>query len=485
MPDTSIKTRFAPSPTGALHVGNVRTALFNVLFAWAGDGGFLLRIEDTDQERSREEFVESLIEDLQWLGLEWREGPLRDGEHGPYRQSQRGFLYTRFFEELENCDLAYPCYCTPQELAVSRKAQLAAGRPPRYPGTCARLTEAERATRRKQGRAPTLRFRVPADEVVEFDDLVRGPQRFPCLEIGDFIVRRADGTPAFFFSNALDDALMGVTHVLRGEDHLTNTPRQLLLLSALELPAPCYGHISMILGDDGAPLSKRNGSRSVRELRAMGYLPQALLNYLARLGHYYSVEELMDLATLARRFELAHLGRAPARYDESQLLRWQKEALTRLSVDQLWEWANTGQEALGEAAILAQLVSNPARRAFMETIRNNILFPSDAQRWGQQLFGPEVKLSDEGRRVLHNAGVEFFKNAREVLAEHDGDFKDFARKVGRRVGVKGKALYLPLRVALTGELHGPEMERLFALLGRQRVADRLRRAHTLCTRGHS
>ncbi|NJN46937.1 MAG: glutamate--tRNA ligase, partial [Candidatus Competibacteraceae bacterium] len=315
---TVVKTRFAPSPTGHIHLGNARTALFNALLAFKHSGVLLLRIEDTDQERSQDAYVRDLFEDLRWLGLDWQEGPEVEGDSGPYFQSARDAVYDRYYQALESKELVYPCFCSPTELALSRKAQLTAGRPPRYPGTCARLNEAEREVRRERGIQPTLRFRVPTGQVVEFEDLVRGPQRFQTDDIGDFIIRRADGSAQFFFTNAVDDALMAVTHVLRGEDHLTNTPRQLLLLKALDLPTPYYGHISLLVGADGSPLSKRHGSRSLRQLREAGYLPEALNNYMARLGHSYIQDDWMSANELAAEFNPERLSRAPARYDEVQ-----------------------------------------------------------------------------------------------------------------------------------------------------------------------
>ena len=268
-------TRFAPSPTGSLHLGNARTALFNFLLARQLGGQFLLRIEDTDLERSAERYLAELIDDLHWLGLGWDAGPDIGGAHEPYRQSQRNAIYAEYFARLATSGLVYPCYCTPLELEVSRRAQLAAGRPPRYAGTCRELSAGERDAKLAGGLKPSLRFRVPQGRSVEFHDFVRGAQRFASEDIGDFIVRRADGNAAFFFCNALDDALMGVTHVLRGDDHLTNTPRQILLLEALGLDIPQYGHVALLTGMDGAPLSKRHGSVSVREFRERGFLPQA------------------------------------------------------------------------------------------------------------------------------------------------------------------------------------------------------------------
>jgi nondiscriminating glutamyl-tRNA synthetase len=262
-----VVTRFAPSPTGDLHVGNARTALFNLLLARRSAGRFVLRVEDTDLERSRDEYRARQLEDLRWLGLEWDAGPDREDDCGPYRQALRGSIYARYFEELANLNQVYPCFCSALELEVSRRAQLAQGRPPRYAGTCRDLSAEQRARRRAQGIAPTLRFRVPAGRRVEFVDLVHGPQSVSSDDIGDFVVRRADGSAAFFFSNAVDDARMGITHVLRGEDHLANTPRQLMVLAALSLPAPAYGHVSLLLGADGAKLSKRQDAASARHYR--------------------------------------------------------------------------------------------------------------------------------------------------------------------------------------------------------------------------
>ena len=241
-------TRFAPSPSGEVHLGNARTALFNFLLAHHTGERFILRIEDTDSERSREEHTTAVLQDLRWLGLEWDAGPDKEDERGPYRQSQRGALYASNFEVLQRKGSVYPCYCSPLELEISRKAQIASGKPPRYAGTCRSLSPAQREQKRAQGILPSMRFQVPLGRRIEFTDFVHGPQSFLSDDIGDFVILRADGSAAFFFSNAIDDASMGVTQVLRGEDHLTNTPRQLLILEALGLKAPRYGHISLIVG---------------------------------------------------------------------------------------------------------------------------------------------------------------------------------------------------------------------------------------------
>ncbi|GAC1662369.1 MAG: glutamate--tRNA ligase [Steroidobacteraceae bacterium] len=370
-------TRFAPSPTGELHLGNARTALFNLLLARHGGGRMLLRIEDTDAERSREAHTSALLEDLRWLGIEWDAGPDREDERGPYRQSQRGGLYRQYLDALEQRQAVYPCFCTPLELELSRRAQLAAGKPPRYAGTCRELNAGERASRASRGSA-TLRFRVPRGARIEFVDFVRGPQSFLSDDIGDFVARRADGSAAFFFSNAVDDACMGVTHALRGEDHLTNTPRQLLILGALGLSAPSYGHVALIVGADGTPLSKRHGAVSLREYRERGYQPLALANHLFRLGHSSSEHALITLAEMARAFDPAHLGRSPARFDEQQLRVWQKDAVHQLSPDAARSWLK---------AVMPAGLEPGAAGAFIAAVLPNLVLPEDARAWVEIVFG--------------------------------------------------------------------------------------------------
>lgn len=465
MTTNPVKTRFAPSPSGFLHLGNARTALFSALLARPEPGIFLLRIEDTDQERSKAEYIQAVEEDLRWLGLDWQEGPSVGGEHGPYLQSERDTIYRNYFDVLEQEGHAYLCFCSDRELDLTRKTQLAAGQPPRYPGTCARLSPDEVVARLQRGLQPTLRFRVPPRQVVEFDDLVRGAQKFNSGDIGDFIIRRADGSPAFFFSNAIDDALMGVTHVLRGEDHLTNTPRQILLLDALGLRVPSYGHISMILGADGAPLSKRHGSRSIRELRETGYLPGAVTNYMARLGHHYENNAYMGLDGLAAEFGVGHLGRAPAHYDTTHLLHWQREAIVHAHSDVLWQWMGAEVHAL---------VPEDDVPAFVAAVRTNVIFPEHALKWARILCADPLELNDNAaRQVISEAGSAFFEHALAGLERHHTDFKELVSHIKQETGAKGKALFHPLRAALTGELDGPEMTNVMPLLSLERARARL------------
>lgn len=459
-------TRFAPSPTGELHLGNARTALFNFLLARHRGGRFLLRIEDTDSERSREQHTAALIDDLHWLGMDWEAGPDREDSKGPYRQSKRAQFYDRYFAQLQERGAVYPCYCSPLELEASRRAQLASGRPPRYAGTCRDLPAGQRHKKSLEGISPTMRFRVPLGRRIEFPDFVHGAQSFLSDDIGDFVVRRGDGTAAFFFCNAVDDADMGVTHVLRGEDHLTNTPRQLLILEALGLRAPSYGHVSLIVGNDGSPLSKRHGATSVREYRERGYLPQAMTNHLFRLGHSTSEHGFLSVEEMARAFNSMHLGRAPARFDEQQLLVWQKEAVHRLSPQEALQW-------LGP--LLPPGLDAQAAEAFIAVILPNLVLPEDARAWVNIVFGDLPALAPAEQRLVLEAGKSYFSAAAEAAASHGNDLAAIAAAVRAATGKKGAALYMPLRVALTGLGHGPELAPLLKAMPPGKARERLAR----------
>ena len=460
-------TRFAPSPTGALHLGNARTALFNDLAARASGGRLVLRIEDTDAERSEEVLLQRLLEDLHWLGLEWTEGPDVGGPHAPYRQSERAEKYAHAVAILEAQGRVYPCFCSPEELKLSRRAQLAAGRPPRYAGTCTALSADEVARRKATGARPALRFRVPAGRTVEFTDLIHGEQRFATDDIGDFVILRADGSVAFFLGNAVDDADMGITLVLRGDDHLANTPRQILLLEALGRPAPQYGHLPLLLGASGAPLSKREGAASLHDLRSQGYLPGALCNYLVRLGHACGHDGWLETDEMPRYFDLARSSRSAAHFDEAQLRHWQREALMRATEAELLEWLGNRVAPLGERA---------RRAAFVTAVRGNLLFPADVEPLVRIVCDRDVVPDDMAAGEIAAAGREFFEQAAAVWQAHGADFKGWTRAVGAATGRKGAALFMPLRAALTGSTHGPELAPLTDLMGAERVGERIRAA---------
>ena len=280
-----MRLRFAPSPTGYLHIGNARTAVVNYVIARKFNAAYVLRIEDTDMERSSAESERSILEDLSWLGIRWDEGPGAGGEYGPYRQSERFDIYRDYTRRLLENGSAYHCYCSPEELEAMRREAQAAGRPFVYPGRCRNLSEAEKKRLESEGRSPTVRFHVPEGRSIEVDDLIKGRVLFGSENIGgDFIIVRSDGVPMYNYIVIIDDALMKISHVIRGEDHLTNTPKQIMIARALDLPVPQYAHLALVLGPDRSKLSKRHGITSVKMYRREGYLPEALVNYLSMLG---------------------------------------------------------------------------------------------------------------------------------------------------------------------------------------------------------
>lgn len=475
----SVKTRFAPSPTGEMHFGNVRTALFNVLVAIKFKGSFLLRLEDTDEERSSSDYEKLLYNDLKWLSLAWQEGPDSQklgqslGEFGPYRQSDRKSLYEAYYKKLLADNNAYYCFCSEEQLALRRKIQRSQHLPPRYEGTCSHLTADEVQSKKDKGEKPTIRFRIPKGESIVFNDLVKGQQIFHSDDIGDFIIIRACGTSSFMFCNAIDDSLMGVTHAIRGEDHLTNTPRQLMILKALDLRAPEYGHISLILGHDGSPLSKRNGSKSVKSLREVGYLPQAINNYLARLGHQYDNNlKFSDLNILGEKFSFTALSKSPAHYDEQHLNHWQKEAVLHISTEEFKNWV---LECCGDSL---KHCSEDKLPAFLKLMQENITFPSEVSKWAELLFTDIHHFSYEQIDIFKETGKDFFKyitsHLDDCLVNNSSlDIKKLADNLKAVFNLNGKKLFMPLRVSLTLVDHGPELVNLVQLIGLKRIKDRI------------
>ena len=467
-----MRVRFAPSPTGQLHVGNARTALFNWLLARGHDGTFILRIEDTDAERSTKESEESILEDLRWLGLDWDEGPDVGGAGGPYRQSERLHLYTSYANELLAAGHAYSCFCAPQKLESDRRSDLAAGRPPKYRGTCRGLAPDESRRRVEAGERAVVRFRVPEHLDVSFQDLVRGEVTFSTDVIGDPVLVRSDGRPAYNFAVVVDDALMEITHVIRGEDHISNTPRQVLIYRALGFGPPRFAHLSLVLGPDHTPLSKRHGATSVAEFRERGYLPEALTNYLALIGwsprsgggEAADDAELMPMDELARRFALENVGHSAGVFDPEKLA-WMNRHYMKI--------ASPGRIA-AEAARFFQVRGFLRRKtdiamAYVESLlpmavgsvdrleeipdRLAFLFIYDPQ---EALQRPAVAgvLHEPGARDVIAALAEAIETP---LLDREA-FRAMANRVKEKTGQKGKALFHPIRVALTGEGGGPELD---------------------------
>ncbi|MBU2758965.1 glutamate--tRNA ligase [Acidithiobacillus sulfurivorans] len=482
-----LKSRFAPSPTGYLHLGNARTALFAWLAARAVAGRFVLRLEDTDQSRSPQIYEKALLEDLCWLGLNWDEGPDIGGPVAPYRQMERLDIYHQYYETLLAAGQAYPCYCSAEDLAAERAVQRASSKSPRYGGRCRHLNAEQRRDLEAKGIQPVLRYRVPDSGMLTVPDRVWGERSYALADLGDFVIRRSDGSPAFFFANAVDDALMGVNLVLRGEDHLSNTPRQILILQALNLPVPEYAHLPLLLGSDGQPLSKRHGAASLRDLQFQGYLPAAVRNYLARLGHHYAESDLLDDQVLAAGFSVDKISRAPGHFDVVQLQHWQRLALQELSDAQLWEWllaANLPnvsiENRLVEKMLKAVSEDEDLPIKFVAAVRANILFPEEAVDWARRCFADEafaeLEKEDAALAALAEAPAEFWPLAAMLLQQSAGDYRIWTKTLQQESGLKGKSLFMPLRAALTGRSHGPELAALLPLIGMERAQQRLRTA---------
>ncbi|MCS5708770.1 glutamate--tRNA ligase [Candidatus Berkiella cookevillensis] len=462
----TIRSRFTPSPTGLMHLGNLRTALFSYLFAKsqqaAGEkSAFLLRIEDTDAARSKDEYTQALINDLHWLGMDWEEGPKAGESTGEYFQSQRGEIYETYYQQLLKQGDAFWCYCTEAELSLQRKAQLQAGAAPRYAGTCRHLTESQIAKKQALGIKPALRFKVADAGEIRFNDLIQGPKLFNCADLGDFIIQKQDGSASFMFCNAVDDALMEVTHVLRGEDHLTNTPRQLIILQALGLKAPHYAHMALILGFDGKPLSKRNGSHSIRELRDGGYLQLAILNYLARLGHNITDNSYLSLDELGKAFALGNINKSAARYDEMQLNNWQKIAVEKADIATQIEWLEKNNVHVQQAEKL------------LDVVKGNISFPKDVEFWSQRLNNQDsLEYSQEAKGYLSKIDTKFWTCLKDYLKTDAISYSALIEAL-KKEGFNGKALFMPLRAIFTGETHGPELQKIFDFLGKDALIQRV------------
>jgi glutamyl-tRNA synthetase/nondiscriminating glutamyl-tRNA synthetase len=465
-----VRVRFAPSPTGQLHVGNARTALFNWLLARGHGGTFILRIEDTDVERSTRESDAAIVHDLRWLGLDWDEGPDAGGSHGPYRQSERLHLYQSYAQELMAADAAYYCFCATTQLE-ERQDAVATGRPTRC--ACRRLSRDQVEARLAAGERPAIRFRVPENRDVAFTDAVRGEVRFHTDVIGDPVIVRADGHPTYNFVVVVDDALMEVTHVIRGEDHISNTPRQILLYEALGFAPPAFAHLSLVLGPDHSPLSKRHGATSVAEFRAKGYLPEALVNYLALIGWSPREStgrsggddaELVPIDAMAKRFALEDVGHSAGVFDEEKLA-WvnrhylklaDPRRLAELSVPYFNEAGipmAPGPQGLDFLASAMSMASASVDRLNQVPARLALLFDYDpAAALGEALVREEMR--HDAARAVAAALADELAAAPRLDREQ---FRAAASRVKARTG-QGKALFHPIRLALTGRAEGPELD---------------------------
>jgi nondiscriminating glutamyl-tRNA synthetase len=483
----AVRTRYAPSPTGSLHVGGAWMAFFTWLFTRHEGGQFVLRIEDTDRSRSTEAFEAAILEDLRWVGISWDEGPDVGGPVGPYRQTERGEMYRRHAAMLVEGGAAYPCYCLPDELEAERQRAAAEHRPYRYSGRCRDLPPAARAEREAAGRRATLRFRVPSPRgPIVVEDLVLGRVEFAAEDIDDFIIQRSDGTPLYNFANVVDDHAMRITHITRGAEHLSNTPRQFLMYEAFGWGQPRVAHFPSLLGVDRKKLSKRHGDTAVREYKAQGYLPEAMVNFFALMGWYpEDGREIFSVDEMIARFRIEDVGKSGAVFDV-QKLTWMngvylQEALRR-TPDRVVDLVI---DALRDARLLDGN-AGPEQRAYVVRVvaimGERLRLPKDVLTYGDFFFTDEIAYDPQAvRKQFHGeATAALLARLRDALgrvAPFDlGGIERAVRDTAASLAVESKDVIHPLRVALTGKTVGPGLFELIEVLGQDRVLRRLDRA---------
>jgi len=470
------RVRFAPSPTGELHVGNARTALFNWMFARHHGGSFILRIEDTDESRSALSYQVNLLEDLKWLGLDWDEGQEKDGAYGPYKQSERLNIYADHLKKLIDADLVYPCYCTEEELEEERQSLILSKRMPRYMGKCRNLTREQREALAAQGRKPSYRFKVPQTSI-EFNDLIRGPIKFEGESMGDFIIVRSNGMPAYNFAVVIDDHLMAITHVIRGEDHLSNTALQIMLYRALGFEPPAFAHHCLILGKDHAKLSKRHGSVSVGEFRRQGFLPEALINYLGLLGSSFAeAREVLSQSEMVEAFSLDRASKSGAVFDEEKL-RWLNAIYIRsLTTHDL---INRLEPFLRAAGYQPETLEPQWFKDIIDTVKDELTTLADVGEHIDLFFDDRYEMSPDAKQILDSENArKVVKAFGEYLADAAGSPQEIyiatIKQAKEKSGVKGRDLFMPVRAALTGKVKGPELDKVFAILGKDSACKRLK-----------
>ena len=482
---SGVRVRFAPSPTGPLHIGGARSALFNWLFARRYGGTLVLRVEDTDLERSSRSSEENILSSLRWLGLDWDEGVEVGGPHGPYRQTERLQLYDQYARQLLETGHAYHCYCSEEELAAEREELMARGELPRYLGKCRDLCPEERTRLEAQGRKPVIRFKVPADQTVVIDDLVRGEVSFECSGIGDFIIVKSDGVPTYNFAVVVDDYSMKISHVIRAEEHLSNTPRQVLIYQAYGWPMPQFAHVSLILGSDRSKMSKRHGATSIEQYMALGYLPEALVNFLVLLGWSPGGEdEVLSLPQICEQFSLDRVVKSPAVFDLDKLNWINGQYIRQSSLERLTDLA---LPYLQSAGLIPQEVTPPHRlwvEKMVLLLKDYLNSMSEIVEQAQLFFSENIEpVDDESREIMLQDEVPAvlvrMQEKVEAAPSLDEDaVKKMLKEVGKDLGLGGKKVFMPLRVAITGQTHGPDLHRIIPILGVESTVKRLKDALT-------
>jgi nondiscriminating glutamyl-tRNA synthetase len=478
---SEVRVRYAPSPTGHLHIGNARTALFNYLFARNQNGKFIIRIEDTDQKRNIEGGEESQLRYLKWLGIEWDESIDVGGEYGPYRQSERTEIYQKYTEELLEKGLAYHCYCTSEELEKEREEQQANSQMPRYSGKCRNLTAEQRAELEAEGREPSIRFRVPSNTEIKWNDIVKDEVSFESEGIGDFVIVKKDGTPTYNYAVAIDDYLMKMTHVLRGDDHISNTPKQILVYEALGWTPPVFGHMTLIVNENRRKLSKRDESiiQFIEQYKELGYLPEALFNFITMLGWSpVGEEEIFSKEQFIEIFDPARLSKSPALFDTSKLRWMNNQYMKQLDLDEVVALSVPHLVKAGKVEETRDAETEQWVRDLVALYQEQMSFGAEIVELTEMFFKKEIDYSEEAKAVLAEEQVpevlKAFAEEISSLEEFSADeIKAATKAVQKATGQKGKKLFMPIRVATTGETHGPELPKAISLLGKETVLARL------------
>ncbi|WP_313631145.1 glutamate--tRNA ligase [Enterococcus devriesei] len=480
---SKIRVRYAPSPTGHLHIGNARTALFNYLFARHNDGEFIIRIEDTDLKRNIEDGEKSQLENLAWLGIDWDESPANPGEYGPYRQSERREIYQPLIDQLLASNLAYKCYCTPEELEAEREAQRARGEMPHYGGKCANLTPEQQAEKEAQGLEPVIRFRVPRNTSFAFDDMVKGEISFESDNVGgDFVIQKRDGMPTYNFAVAVDDHFMKITHVLRGDDHIANTPKQLMIYDAFGWTRPTFGHMTLIINSEtGKKLSKRDESilQFIEQYRELGYLPEAMFNFITLLGWSpVGEDEIFSQEELIKLFDTKRLSKSPAAFDPKKLEWVNNHYIKAMDLDKLTELCLPFLIKAGKV----EENPTPERKDWVKRVvslyQPQMSYTAEITEVSNLFFEEHPVLDDAAKEVLAEEDVptvlKAFKAQLEAMETVDAaNVLAAIKAVQKETGVKGKKLWMPIRVAVSGVTHGPELPETVELLGKEKALSHL------------
>ncbi|PGT81282.1 glutamate--tRNA ligase [Bacillus sp. AFS040349] len=476
-----VRVRYAPSPTGHLHIGNARTALFNYLFAKNQGGKFIIRIEDTDKKRNIAGGEESQLKYLKWLGIDWDESIDVGGEYGPYRQSERNDIYKKYYDELLDKGLAYKCYCTEEELEKEREEQMARGETPQYSGKHANLTKEEQNELESQGLQASIRFRVPANKEYRFTDMVKGDISFESEGMGDFVIVKKDGTPTYNFAVAVDDHLMGISHVLRGEDHISNTPKQLMIYEALGWDIPVFGHMTLIVNENRKKLSKRDESiiQFIEQYEELGYLPEALFNFISLLGWSpVGEEEVFTKNQLIEIFDANRLSKSPAVFDTHKLAWMNNQYIKQLDLEKLIPLCLPHLIKAGKVSENMNEEEQERTHQLIALYQEQLNYGAEIVDLTELFFKEEISYEEEAKDVLAGEQVPEVLSAFVSEINQSDDFsadtvKAMIKAVQKATGQKGKNLFMPIRVAITGQTHGPDLPKSIAVLGKPTVLARL------------